>query len=152
MTSPGERCAGCGATYAAAGDGCDQRFAALLALDHSRQEPWGSRHGIAFSAFVLQHADRYARPVLERAWVMLRQVYGEARDRSRVAQGLRRLERDQAEWRGTPLPAGTPAPPFPVTIADLGTFDADHYAVQLDAWCRATLRHWGFPFDGAARA
>jgi hypothetical protein len=30
-----------------------------------------------------------------------------------------------------------------VTVANLGAFDADTYAEQLDDWCRASLAMWG---------
>src|ERR1051326_7998235 len=49
------RCVECGAEYESDEDSCVARFDRLLALDHSRQEPWGSRHGQAFAAFALQH-------------------------------------------------------------------------------------------------
>jgi catechol 2,3-dioxygenase-like lactoylglutathione lyase family enzyme len=50
----------------------------LLALDHSRQEPWGSRHGVAFAAFALQHPARYATS-LDPAWATLHRMQGECR-------------------------------------------------------------------------
>ena len=53
------RCDECGARYTEPGDSCQARFDQLLALDHSRQEPWGSRHGLAFAAFALQHPRRF---------------------------------------------------------------------------------------------
>jgi hypothetical protein len=48
-------CEQCGAFLGEPAVTCEERFANLLALDHSRQEPWGSRHGLAFSAYTLQH-------------------------------------------------------------------------------------------------
>jgi hypothetical protein len=50
----GSLCPECGATYSEEGDSCAARFDQLLALDHSRREPWGSRHGQAYAAFALQ--------------------------------------------------------------------------------------------------
>ena len=50
------------------------RFELLLALDHSRAEPWGSRHGQAFAAFALQHPVRHAAS-LDVAWELLYRVY-----------------------------------------------------------------------------
>jgi Family of unknown function (DUF5946) len=138
----GARCAGCGAVYAAPGDDCTARFSALLALDHSRREPWGSRHGLAVSAFALQHPDRHPRAVLERAWLFLHMVYLRGADPGRVARGLRRVGRHQPDWTAPPLPPVPPAPAFAVTIADLGSFAADSYPAQLDAWCRAALAAW----------
>ncbi len=67
------RCPECGAAYQAAGDSCGARFDALLALDHARREPWGSRHGLAFAAFALQHPAAHAAS-LDRAWAALHRV------------------------------------------------------------------------------
>jgi Family of unknown function (DUF5946) len=53
------RCEECGARYRVAADPCQDRLDQLLALDHSRREPWGGRHGLAFAAFALQHPRRY---------------------------------------------------------------------------------------------
>ena len=64
-------CEDCGASYAAPDVDCSMRFDELLALDHSRREPWGSRHGLAFCAFALQHPRTYDRDVLQRAWLMV---------------------------------------------------------------------------------
>ena len=51
----GNRCPQCGGALASPDDSCASRFDTLLALDHSRQEPWGSRHASAFATFALQH-------------------------------------------------------------------------------------------------
>lgn len=136
------RCADCGAVYSAADDDCAARFNALLALDHSRQEPWGSRHGLAMSAFTLQHPGRHGRDVLERAWLYLFTVYVMGHDCARVARGLRRAGKHAPRWVVPPLPASRPEPRYAVTIADLGTFPAETYASQLDAWCQAALEAW----------
>lgn len=136
------RCADCGAVYPSPDGGCAARFNALLALDHSRREPWGSRHGLAVSAFALQHPGRYGRDVLERAWLYLFAVYVKGHDRMRVARGLLRAGRSAPDWEVPPLPASRPGPRFAVTIADLGDFAAETYAAQLDAWCQAALEAW----------
>src|SRR5712664_2891954 len=47
-------CPQCGAVYPPPPTSCADQFAVLLALDHSRREPWGSRHGLAFAAYSLQ--------------------------------------------------------------------------------------------------
>ena len=135
-------CASCGATYSVSGDDCNARFDALLALDHSRSEPWGSRHGLAFSAFALQHPDRYDPDVLQRAWLFLNAVYIRGSDRADVARALRRGGRETPQWDVPPLPAERPRGSFDLTIADLGSFAADAYAANLDRWCRATVSGW----------
>ena len=117
-------CPGCGAVYASAEESCAGRFEAFLALDHSRVEPWGSRHALAFSAFALQHPDRFARDVLERSWLILYSVYVQGNDADHVVKGLRRTGKRLPNWGLPPLPAGTPAPHFAVTIADFGLFPA----------------------------
>ena len=135
-------CADCGASYAESSDDCQRRFHALLALDHSRREPWGSRHALAFATFVLQHAGRYERQVLEAAWALLVSVYVQGRSLPSVIIGMRKAEGRVSEWAVPSLPPGAPAPRFITTIADLGSFAADRYPEQLDDWCRATLTTW----------
>ena len=138
-------CPECGAAYDHDADNCTARFEALLALDHSRTEPWGSRHGLAFSAFALQHPDRFPPDVPARAWIMLFSVYVQGNDYSRVTAALRRLGRENPQWDIPPLPALRPTPPFAVTIADLGSFAAETYPGQLDRWCRSALDGWHNP-------
>ena len=134
-------CAQCGAEYENESDSCSVRFHRLLALDHSRQEPWGSRHGQAFAAFALQHPTTYASS-LEHAWLALYRIYVLGNTPARVFAALRarrslgdetpRLPRQRAE-----LPT--------VTIAHLEDFAADTYPERLDDWCRASLAAWGLP-------
>jgi len=142
-------CPGCGAMYASPDENCSSRFGALLALDHSRAEPWGSRHGLAFSAFALQHPDRFARDVLERAWLLLFSVYEKGNSAGKVLAALRRAVKRQPDWNVPALPPGRPAPRFDVTIADLGSFPAETYPVQLNRWCQAALTAWLYRVDGS---
>jgi hypothetical protein len=144
-------CEQCGVVYQVDGDSCAERFSALLALDHSRQEPWGSRHGSAFAAFTLQHPDRVAREVLERCWAMLYRIHVAGDDPQYVARALRQLVSGaRPTWSVPPLPPDAMAPRHArVTIADLGSFDAERYASQLDNWCRATLESLGQPSAAA---
>lgn len=134
-------CPQCGATYATTDDSCAQRFAALLALDHLRQEPWGSRHGSAFSAYTLQHPGGQSRASLERCWTMLYRIWIAGDDPQFVARTLRSAESGRPlTWTVPPLPTDATTPRRQrVTIADLGGFEADQYPHQLEAWCRATL-------------
>src|SRR3954468_18020132 len=67
-------CSECSASYSGSDDSCGARFHALLALDHSRQEPWGSRHGQAFAAFALQHPETYPAS-LAGPWQALYRIY-----------------------------------------------------------------------------
>jgi hypothetical protein len=135
-------CSECGAVYASAPDDCASRFDALLALDHSRTEPWGSRHALAFSAFALQHPAGFPRDVIERAWILLFKVYEQGDDYRRVTDALRRAGRQNPHWDVPTAPAGPPPPHFAVTIADLGSFAAEAYPQQLDNWCKASLHAW----------
>ena len=141
----GHVCPQCGASYENAGDSCAERFNALLALDHSRQEPWGSRHGSSFAAYTLQHPAGQARESLARCWTLLQRIWVAGEDPSFVASTLRRMEEGApAPWTVPPLPADAGMPRRPrVTIADLGDFDATAFPHQLEAWCRATLEALG---------
>ncbi|HWE84268.1 MAG TPA: DUF5946 family protein [Terracidiphilus sp.] len=135
-------CPECGASYEAADANCARRFEALLALDHSRNEPWGSRHGLAFSAYAIQHSDRFPPDVLERAWILLYKVYVNGEDYRRVTDALRRSGRRNPDWELPPVPQSRPRPHFAVTIADLGSFPSETYPQQLEDWCKASLQAW----------
>lgn len=139
-------CPECGARYTTPADTCLNRFEALLALDHSRREPWGSRHGQAFAAFALQHPERHASS-LDRAWAALYRIY--------VAHHApRRVFAAFAGHRGA-VPSDWSVPARPerptsmpsITIADLDDFDAETYAERLDRWCLASLAAWGLAVD-----
>lgn len=135
-------CDECGATYTVEGDCCAARFGELLALDHSRVEPWGSRHGQAFAAFALQHPRTYASS-LDRAWASLHRIHVAGLDPAHVFGELV-AERGALprHWKVPPRPENRGVSPT-VTIADLGDFAAESYAGQLDEWCRASLAAWG---------
>ena len=137
-----DRCDQCGGQVV--GGSCADHFATLLALDHSREEPWGSRHGLAFAAFSLQHSGGAADSAIERWWQMLRRVYELGEDRQYVARTLRSAPEDPRHDGRSPLlpPASARPRHFAVTVADMGDFAPDRYAADLDAWCRATLVEW----------
>jgi hypothetical protein len=142
-------CSTCGASYAREHESCHVRFDTLLALDHSRREPWGSRHGQAFAAFVLQHPDRYPAS-LDHAWATLYRIYAVGETAEHVFNTLRlRPGALPTSWRIPPRPHGQLRMPN-VTIADLGDFSATTYPSQLDAWCRAALEAWGLILDAQA--
>lgn len=140
-----EVCPQCGAPSSGAPDACRRRFEELLALDHSRKEPWGSRHGLVFAAYALQHPADFPRQVLERSWLALFRVYVRGDDPSRVFAALRSRRPDAAvEWDVPPLPAAPAAGIHPQrTIADLAPTDVAGYASRVDEWCRSALRSWG---------
>ena len=149
------QCAQCGG-YLPDGESCADRFNILLALDHSRQEPWGSRHGPAFATYTLQHSAGIKTEVLQNAWLMLSRVYEHGDARQNVVDGMRATYRGrhdatyssdnrkfQQAWTASTLPVReSPPNHFSVTIVDLGDFPADSYATQLDAWCLATMHAW----------
>jgi hypothetical protein len=132
MTST--RCGECGAEYTEREDSCQARFDLLLALDHSHQEPWGSRHALAFAAFALQHPRRFPPASIARARELV----------TRVCLGGESLAHVVAEFRTRPQSdtrerATAPDARFAVTIADLGAFDAATYPDGLLSWARAAL-------------
>ena len=133
------QCPECGASYDGPEESCASRFAALLARDHSRQEPWGSRHGQAFAVFALQHPAAYASS-LEKAWAALYLIYVTGIDSRYVFSTLRMGVCDG--WGVPPRPTKWRHPPK-MRIDDLADFSADTYADQLDAWCHATLAALG---------
>ena len=147
----GNSCPQCGGVLESPADSCASRFDALLALDHSRQEPWGSRHGSAFAAFALQHPAGRSHEALERCWTLLYRIWITGEDPQAVAQSLRRIPNGDPDHTAVPpLSADAGAPKsFRVTIADLGEFDAETYPQLLGDWCRATLEAFGVPSTGA---
>lgn len=147
----GHACPQCGARYESSDDSCESRFDTLLALDHSRQEPWGSRHGSAFAAFALQHPVGRAREALETCWTLLYRIWVAGDDPQALAFALRRIHSGGVNNLTVPrLPedAGEPRS-FRVTIADLGDFGAETYPRLLETWCRATLDAIALPSAGA---
>ena len=84
-------CPQCGAVFENDSDSCESRFHALLALDHSRREPWGSRHGSAFAVFTLQHPLGRSREMLERCWTLLHRIVVAGDDPHAIARTLRRI-------------------------------------------------------------
>ncbi|MBI3567761.1 MAG: hypothetical protein HY084_06100 [Gemmatimonadetes bacterium] len=145
MTSPTDSsaaCPQCGAHHARAGDSCASRFAELLALDHSRQAPWGPLHGLAFAAYALQHPAEHAAS-LERCWLMAYRVTVAGDDPSRLASAMRRTsDVTLATFDAPPLPQGPAPTHFAITIADLGEFAAEDYPVRCRSWARAAVDAW----------
>ncbi len=128
------RCEECGAEYTEPADSCQARFDQLLALDHSRREPWGSRHGLAFAAFAVQHPTRFPAGSVSQSRELI----------ERVAVAGEPLAHVVAEFRTRRAPrSAAPLAPaaraFSVTIADLGPFDAAAYPEALLRWARAAI-------------
>jgi Family of unknown function (DUF5946) len=135
------QCVECGARYTSDDDSCHARFEILLALDHSRQEPWGSRHGQAFAAFVLEHPTAYATS-LDAAWELLYRIYSLGEAAPTVIASLRRDAGRPRSGGGVPPRPRTQTSLPRVTIADLSGFAAATYPSQLNAWCEAALASW----------
>jgi hypothetical protein len=72
-------------------------------------------------------------------------------DPRHVARVLRQHEEGiTPRWIVPPFPSDAAAPRrFRVTIADLGSFEADTFPAHLEAWCRATLDLLGQPSQAA---
>lgn len=145
-------CPECGAAVAS----CDDLFQALLALDHSRQEPWGPLHGIAVACYLLQHGSRLSRNDRAVHWALLHAYLRGGR--AAVAPMIERIRRLNSHRHGgrppraddypgaPPFPGAEPAPRrYATTIADVavdGTFPAAGYEDRLRAWSAATIDAW----------
>jgi hypothetical protein len=98
--------------------------------------------GAIFSRVGVTCADRFAVR-LERCWAALHRVYVAGDEYARVFEALRRRPPVRlSDWGVPPLPPLPEAPQYSVTLADLGEFEADRYAADLDRWCRAVLNSW----------
>ena len=96
----------------------------------------GSRHGLAFAVFALQHPRRFPADTGSRALELLTRVV----ERRKIL--IPWSARCGAAFPQRPAwarPSGVADPLYHVTIADLGDFAAADYAARLDEWCRATL-------------
>ncbi|MCE9602980.1 MAG: DUF5946 family protein [Gemmatimonadetes bacterium] len=131
-------CDECGARSTDRGHSCATRFDRLLALDHSRQEPWGSRHGLAFAVFALQHPARYPEGTRSRSYELLARVIEGGQSLNTVVRAFRT---PHARAEASDPPPRAPGRPFPETIADLGEFDANAHIETPERWCRATVSH-----------
>ena len=132
-------CKDCGARYENENDSCARRFEQLLALDHSHQEPWGSRHGLAFAVFALQHPSQYGASTRARSLELLERVFLRQEPIQFVIRELRARGRGREERSDAQPPPLVG--PFAYTIADCGSFEAEDYVAHLEKWCRATLNN-----------
>lgn len=135
-------CADCGARYDGAEDSCQLRFDALLALDHSHTEPWGSRHAIAFATYALQHPTAHTDATRSFSRELLRRVFQRHEPLAQVVADFR--ARDISPRSSIPTADIPPhGGPFTVTISDLGDFEASGYPEALERWALATLDRVG---------
>jgi hypothetical protein len=139
-------CPQCGAGYDSKSDSCTARWHALLALDHSRQAPWGPLHGLAFATYSLQHPEGSAPRVLGRAWESLERIIGRGEDVDAVFEEFR-AHPDTPAAASAHLRADLAPARYEVTIADLGDFDGETYESKLRAWARATYEAWQAAFS-----
>lgn len=139
------RCADCGA------ERCDELFETLLALDHSRQEPWGPLHGVVAPCYFLQHSARSADSSWSVYWSMLRAyLAGGTAALDAMTNQLRALNSHRKGGLGPESVADVPvkSPPlhgFVVTIAEVavdGTFPAEGYEDRVREWAEATAAAW----------
>jgi hypothetical protein len=146
-----EPCAKCGAPMDARS--CDELFHALLALDHSRQAPWGPLHGVSVSCFLLQHPSQLPADDGAMAWALLHAYLEGGLDevirlvgQARRGNSHRVKGRPSQDVREAALPQRD-APPsrFSITIHDVavdGTFPASQFTERVRAWASATVDAW----------
>lgn len=145
-------CADCGALLGTRT--CADLFLDLLALDHSRQAPWGPLHAVVTAAFLLQHpSDPRASPTLQGFGLSLVHDYlrggpvalAAATDRARAANSHRVADGTPTRRAGGRPAQGTGAQPVagPVellTIHDVavdGTFPAAGHEERVRRWVRS---------------
>ncbi|MEV4534499.1 DUF5946 family protein [Asanoa sp. NPDC049518] len=132
---------------------CGELFERLLALDHSRQPPWGPLHGVVVACFFLQHP---AHPLAPQgrddagwAFLVAYQSGGQAGLHAMTDSARRR---NSHRHRGSALFQAAvtfPEGPFPTsfgtTIVDVavdGSFPAEGYEHRVEAWAKATFTAW----------
>ncbi|MFD7450504.1 DUF5946 family protein [Kitasatospora sp. NPDC059827] len=145
-----EICGECGAR------GCPELFHRLLALDHSRAEPWGPLHAVSVSCFLLQHPGRLPGDGGAGARGMLRAYLdGGLPAVERLVGRARRANSHRVTGGAAPGGAAHPAQEAPrggfaVTIEQVavdGAFPAEGFAERVGVWASVTLAAWGC--DGA---
>ncbi|GHC92661.1 hypothetical protein GCM10007079_41110 [Nocardiopsis terrae] len=127
---------------------CEELFGRLLALDHSRQEPWGPLHGVAVACYRLQHPASLTEGSHTFLLELLRAyVGGGAEAATRLTEHARRanshrvLRRDRTD--DTPGPRAPTG--FAFTVAEVaadGAFPAEGHPERVRAWSEATLAAW----------
>lgn len=121
-------------------------FEVLLALDHSRREPWGPLHAVAVACYRLQRTEVQIRsddPLIE----ILRAFLAGGRPSLVTAVArLRGAGMHASEGASLAVPAG-----FDMTILDVsvdGSFPAEGYEQRVRRWAATTLAAWAGTDDG----
>lgn len=124
----------------------------LLALDHSRQAPWGPLHGVSVSCFLLQHPSRLPRSGAVRAWEIVHAYLTDGLSGvTRLTDRARRNNSHRTAAPGLVRPMSSFPPPgahpvaYDTTIADVaqgGRFPADGFPLRVAAWAEATVTAW----------
>lgn len=151
------RCPECGADTELRS--CEELFHALLALDQSREPPWGEFHAVAVACYFLQHPStvRPSHLAVQRGIVAAFRADGLAGVHALTATARARnshrtpgadpfpdLDRTPLETAAAPGAAG-------VTIRDVavdGTFPALGHAERMAAWAAAVHTAWSAPATG----
>jgi hypothetical protein len=140
-----DACAQCGAV---SDTPCEELFQRLLALDHSRREPWGPLHGVAVACYRLQHPASLAEGAHTFPLELLRtHVAGGAEASRKLTERSRRANSHRVRRREHTAPASSPDAPtrFAFTVAEVavdGSFPAGGHSERVRSWARATLTAW----------
>ncbi len=140
-----DTCAQCGAVSETP---CEELFQQLLALDHSRQEPWGPLHGVAVACYRLQHPGSLSEGAHEFPLELLRAHLEDGSAAShKLTERARRGNSHRVHRERGVRTSTTPEAPsgFGFTIAEVaadGGFPAEGHPERVRAWARATLTAW----------
>ena len=140
-----DTCPECGAHSATP---CEELFHRLLALDHSRQEPWGPLHGATVACYLLQHPSALPQGGHDFPLELLRvHVENGAEASRRLTERSRRANSHRVRDREQAAPASSPEAPagFRFTIAETsedGGFPAEGHPERVRAWAESTLAAW----------
>jgi Family of unknown function (DUF5946) len=138
---------------------CPDLFLGLLALDHSRRQPWGAYHGVSVATYLLQHPSLSAPAMLPAQWSMVN-VFAQDGIAAVQAFAAARVARNRGGSRQTGEPAadvdlGHPPGAFAVTIADVsvdGSFPAAGFQARVALWVQATIEAWTQPLHARTRS
>ena len=125
-------------------------FHRLLALDHSRQPPWGPLHAVAVACHLLQQTPGPI-PADDPRLEMLRAFLAGGEPALAALAGRRRARNNHRAGSASPIPApqapllARPESGFATSIADValdGTFPAEGYEERVRRWAADTLDAW----------